>query len=183
MIREVSLSRCLSSIKNRSFEPLDPGVIAREWQARFGIPEEVFSGLTFFKRGRMVWAFSETMVPPFVCETVGLRIMSMREHPWKPTTYALQLWGRFATKNIVELDDSETRTFFAGETVQLLAERENAAHSSRFVSTAQFNIIDSLETGYVIAAHRGAILGCGLYSRGRLISQLPKERRISGDGI
>jgi NOL1/NOP2/fmu family ribosome biogenesis protein len=30
----------------------------------------------------------------------------------------------------------------------------------------------------VVVFYRGEVLGCGLYSHGKLISQLPKERRM-----
>lgn len=124
---------------------------------RFGIPEEVFDGFCFFRRGRMIWAFSLPEIPPFRCESVGMRVISMRESPWKPTTYALQLWGRYARKNIVDLDDGMARRFFAGESLELRAQ---------------------VERGYVIVRHMGSVIGCGLYTPGRLISQLPRERRI-----
>jgi hypothetical protein len=33
------------------------------------------------------------------------------------------------------------------------------------------------EPGYVVVFYRGEVLGCGLYSHGKLVSQIPKERR------
>lgn len=127
------------------------------WNERFGIPEEVFERISFFKRGRMIWAFSLPEIPPFRCESVGMRVMSMRESPWKPTTYALQLWGRYARKNVIDLDDEMARRFFAGESLELRG---------------------PVERGYVVVTHMGSVIGCGLYTPGRLISQLPRERRI-----
>ncbi|NYT03030.1 MAG: hypothetical protein GKC10_09795 [Methanosarcinales archaeon] len=130
------------------------------WADRFGLPPEVLSGLAFLRRGRMIWAFSG-QPPDLPCETVGLRIMSLRESPWKPTTNALQLWGRQATRNAIHLEEEETRRYVAGETQELKAE---------------------VEDGYVVVLYQGEVLGCGLYARGRLISQLPKERRMDEGG-
>jgi len=127
------------------------------WNERFGIPEKVFERISFFRRGRMIWAFSLPEIPPFRCESVGMRVISMRESPWKPTTYALQLWGRYARKNVIDLDDEMARRFFAGESLELRA---------------------PVERGYVVVTHMGSVIGCGLYTPGRLISQLPRERRI-----
>jgi NOL1/NOP2/fmu family ribosome biogenesis protein len=35
------------------------------------------------------------------------------------------------------------------------------------------------EIGYVVVFYRGDVLGCGLYSHGKLVSQIPKERRMA----
>ena len=37
-----------------------------------------------------------------------------------------------------------------------------------------------LEPGYVVVFYSGDVLGCGLYSHGKLVSQIPKERRMAG---
>lgn len=149
-----------SLLRRKCFEPADGDQIRAMWTDRFGLPPEVLSGLTFLRRGRMIWAFSR-LPPDLACETVGLRIMSLRESPWKPTTNALQLWGRQASRNAVHLDELEMKRYVAGETQELEAD---------------------VEDGYVAVLYQGEVLGCGLYARGRLISQLPKERRINEGG-
>lgn len=152
-----------SSLKNRSpFSPLDRAEVAEMMQSRFGIPPATFDGVSFYRKGRNVWAFSLTEIPDLWCESVGLRFMSVRGRVPKPTTYALQLFGHLATKNAVDLGPDQAEKFIAGERQSLEAEPED---------------------GYVVVSHRGDVLGCGLYSRGELISQLPKERRIMKDGI
>lgn len=152
-----------SSLKNRSpFQPLDRAEVAEMMQSRFGIPPATFEGVSFYRKGRNVWAFSLPEIPDLWCESVGLRFMSVRGRVWKPTTYALQLFGRFATKNAVDLGPDQAEKFIAGGRQSLEAE---------------------LEDGYVVVSYRGGVLGCGLYSRGELVSQLPKERRIMKDGI
>ena len=145
---------------NADFELLDRDRIADLWHSRFGMPPDAFQAFSFYRKARMIWMFSEEMLPPFRLETAGLRIMSMKKGPWKPTTYALQLLGRYATKNVVSLDEDGARMFIAGGTFEMEAD---------------------LEEGYVIATFEGQVLGCALYSRGRLISQLPKERRRPED--
>ncbi len=140
-----------------NYHLIDRGSVISMWRERFDIPEEVFDGYSFFRRGRMIWAFSLSELPPFRCESIGMRIISLRESPWKPTTYALQLWGRYARKNVVDLNDEMAKRFFSGDSIELRA---------------------PVERGYVVVKHMGAVIGCGLYTPGRLISQLPKERRI-----
>jgi len=149
-----------SSLRNRQpFLPVDRGEVAEMMGSRFGIPPRAFEAVSFFRRGRNIWAFSLADIPDLDYEALGLRFISVRGRVPKPTTYALQLFGRFATKNAVHLSDGEARRFIAGERQQLSA---------------------PVEDGYVVVSYRGDVLGCGLYSRGDLISQLPKERRIEG---
>ena len=138
---------------------MDGREVAEIMGSRFGIRHGAFEGVSFFRRGRNVWAVSLPDLPDLDFEAVGLRFLSLRGRVPKPTTYALQLFGRFATKNAVDLSDGEARRFIAGERQQLSA---------------------PVEDGYVVVSYRGDVLGCGLYSRGDLISQLPKERRIEG---
>ncbi len=152
-----------SSLKNKSpFSPLDRSEVAELMESRFGIPPAAFEGVNFYRKGRNVWAFSLPEIPDIRCESVGLRFLSVRGRVPKPTTYALQLFGHLATKNSVDLSASQAEKFIAGDRQRLEAE---------------------LEDGYVVVSYRGEVLGCGLYARGELASQLPKERRIMNEGV
>jgi NOL1/NOP2/fmu family ribosome biogenesis protein len=84
--------------------------------------------------------------------------MNLKDRPWKPTTSALQVFGRHATKNVIHLDSINAMIFLEGKT----------------------QVIESnSEPGYVVVFYRGEVLGCGLYSHGKLVSQIPKERRMA----
>ncbi len=87
-----------------------------------------------------------------------MRIMNLKDRPWKPTTSALQVFGRHATKNLIHLDSADARSFMEGRTLAIESDSES---------------------GYVVVFYRGEVLGCGLYSRGLLVSQIPKERRMA----
>jgi NOL1/NOP2/fmu family ribosome biogenesis protein len=137
---------------------VDRAEIVTWWEFRFGIPETAFEGYCFYRKRRNIWVVSKTELPKLRYETIGLRMISTKGKAWKPTTYALQLFGRHATKNVVELSHEQVEPFVAGES-QL--------------------IDDDLENGYVIVSFIGDVIGCGLYARGKLVSQLPKERRIA----
>ncbi|MCX6675808.1 MAG: hypothetical protein NTW84_05270 [Methanothrix sp.] len=84
-------------------------------------------------------------------------MMNLKDRPWKPTTCALQIFGRSATKNLIHLDEAQAKIFLTG--------------GSQPIESVS-------EMGYVVVFYRGEVLGCGLYSHGKLISQLPKERRM-----
>lgn len=145
-----------SRIRN-VFEPMDPSEVAGLWHSRFGIPESEFDGFQFFRKAQSIWVISDSDLPKLSYEALGMRIMSLKDRPWKPTTSALQIFGRHASKNLVHLDEEQFRVFLAGG-------------SQLFGSDS--------EPGYVVVFYRGEVLGCGLYSHGKLVSQLPKERRM-----
>ncbi len=144
-----------------TFEPLERSEVAELWHSRFGISEEAFEGYRFYRKANSVWVISDVDLPDFSYEALGLRMISLKDRPWKPTTCALQIFGRYATKNVVHLDEEHAMAFLAG--------------SSQALETG----CESCEPGYVVVFYRGEVLGCGLYSHGILASQLPKERRIS----
>jgi NOL1/NOP2/fmu family ribosome biogenesis protein len=140
------------------FEPLDRHLIEKMWQERFGISEPAFAGYKFFQKARSIWAISDVELPRLSYETIGMRIMSCKDRPWKPTTSALQIFGRYATRNFIPLNGEEAMIFLEGG-------------SQVFESDC--------EVGYVVVFYRGDVLGCGLYSHGKLVSQIPKERRMA----
>lgn len=153
-----------------NFEPLSRSEVADLWYSRFGGPEETFEGYRFYRKANSIWIISEADLPNFSYEALGLRMISLKDRPWKPTTCALQIFGRYATKNVVHLNEEQAMAFLAGESQDL----ETGCQDAR-VETG----CEPCEPGYVVVFYRGEVLGCGLYSRGRLASQLPKERRMS----
>jgi NOL1/NOP2/fmu family ribosome biogenesis protein len=146
-----------SSSDNSGFCPIDGIKAVNYWKSRFGMPEEAFREFRFYRRAKSIWMSSDVDLPSLFYETVGIRVLSLNENLWKPTTCALQILGRYATKNFIDLGKEEARIFMAGESQEIQSQAE---------------------PGYVVVSHQGQVLGCGLYSRGKLISQIPKERRI-----
>ena len=147
-----------------AFELEDRSKIVGLWQDRFGILVQIFDSFCFYRRAQNVWAFSDAVLPTLRYEAIGLRMMNFKEEPWKPTSCALQVFGRHSTKNAVHLTGEQSGIFFAGMS-QVLETKLEA----------------KIEPGYVVVFYNGDVLGCGLYSHGKLVSQIPKECRISGD--
>lgn len=158
------MSQRSSRVRN-VFLPLEPAAVAELWGLRFGIPEEAFSGYRFFKKANSIWAISDIELPRLSYEAIGMRIMNCKDRPWKPTTAALQVFGKYAARNLVHLDADSARIFLEGKSQEV---GEAAAMEC--------------EPGYVVVFYRGEVLGCGLYSHGLLVSQIPKERRLAGRG-
>jgi len=131
------------------------------WDERFGIDPAFFEGYTFWEKGKgKVWAFRADVDSPVRVESLGMSVLRTRGEHWKPTTNAAQRFGKYATKNVVELSRQAAETFVAGEDQPLDWDGD---------------------WGYLVAAHDIAgttePLGVGLYLHGELRSQIPKGRR------
>lgn len=129
------------------------------WDERFGIPPESFEDFTFWEKGAgKIWAFHADVPSPIRVEGLGITFLRTRQEHWKPTTSAVQRFGREATKNVIELSPGEAKAFAAGHD-QDLEWWEG-------------------DWGYLIAAHElaGEVepIGVGLYVYDELRSMVPK---------
>ena len=142
------------------------GRVSREevvdfWEERFGVAPETFEEFTFWEKGSgKVWAYAGEAPSPTEVEALGMTCLRTRQEHWKPTTDAVQRFGRHATRNVIELDEPAARRFMAGEEQDLEWDGD---------------------WGYLIAAHElvGDLepIGVGLYTYGTLRSMVPKGRR------
>jgi NOL1/NOP2/fmu family ribosome biogenesis protein len=131
------------------------------WDGRFAIPPERFERFTFWEKGAgKIWIFGGDAPSGVETEALGLTFLRTRQEHWKPTTDAVQRFGRAASRNVIELDREAARRFAAGE--------------DQAIGWGG-------DWGYLIAAHGLAgepePLGIGLYLHGELRSQIPKGRR------
>jgi Uncharacterized conserved protein len=127
---------------------------------RFGIEEGVFEGFKFVKLGDDVWIMSED-VPQKLhgINRVGLRFARGTSRNPKITTAVLQIFGKFATKNIIYIDEEQLKDYIMGKDVEV-------------------GEIEGVERGQVIVKFKEDVIGSGLYD-GRVIkNQIPKARRI-----
>ena len=137
------------------------------WDERFGIPPETFDDSTFWEKGSgKIWILHGDTANPISVEGLGMTFLRTRQEHWKPTTNAVQRFGREATKNVLELDGEEAATFAAGEDQELDWEGD---------------------WGYLVAAHDLAgerePIGVGLFLYGELRSTVPKGRRENLDEL
>lgn len=128
------------------------------WDNRFGIDPAIFDSYSFWEKGAgKIWIFASELKTPLEVEGLGLTFMRTRQEHWKPTSDAVQRFGRHASKNIIHITDTQARRFVRGE---------------------DLTIPWSGDWGYVIVAHklaeRAEPLGVGLYLHGELRSQIPK---------
>ena len=131
------------------------------WDERYAITPATFEKYSFWEKGGgKLWAFRGEMEGPLEIEALGMTFLRTRQEHWKPTTDAVQRFGRHARKNVVELDREKAQRFVAGE---------------------DQSIDWDGDWGYLIVAHDLAgerePLGVGLFIDGELRSQIPKGRR------
>ena len=128
----------------------------------FGIPLIIFENFFLILRHK---TYSLLRATPHVeqlaglhVHSVGLPVLRSIRHHLKPTTAALQHFGTAARRHVLDLSETQI--------VTLLREREQPLQLD-------------IQPGYVILRHAGHILGCGLYTPGRLRSQLPQHSVVS----
>ena len=127
----------------------------------YGIPPEIFSDYEFLEKPERIFITSRASL------SINLRNLSIEglglsfariSGSIKLTTNAIQLFGRHATKNILDLDN------------------ENALKYIRGLDLSGLPAKDIF--GYVIVRSGKDYLGSGLYKDGYLKNQIPKQRRI-----
>ncbi|MFP4625016.1 MAG: hypothetical protein ACLFNI_00310 [Natronomonas sp.] len=131
------------------------------WVDRFGLDPATFDGYTFWERGAgKIWIFAADVESPIEVEGLGMTFLRTRQEHWKPTTDAVQRFGRGATRNVIGLDRSAAQRFVRGEDQELSWDGD---------------------WGYLLVAHEIAgdvePIGVGLYVHDELRSQIPKGRR------
>lgn len=150
------------------FAQVDGRPYAAWWRERFSPFVDPFEGLRFYQRGRAnIWVGTADIHDLSWARTdaVGIHLLRIGRHLWKPTSAAIVAFGGSARSNVLELDRAETLRFLAGDPVALgAADRRRAA----------------LSRGFVIMRYHGAALGCGEWRDGDgVTSSIPKSRRVS----
>lgn len=127
---------------------------------RFGCQEEIFQNKqAWVKSKEKVWLSTDRCQPLQQPETqnIGISLLRIVRGEYKPTTFALQRFGRFFQRNAIELTDEQVVwRFLAGKSQPLTAD---------------------VEPGYVHIRYGEFELGCGWYQNGILRSQIPKSIR------
>ena len=129
---------------------------------RFGIPSDVFDGYVIFQRKKgEFWITSEECFDfddASMCSRRGFRFaQSLTKGGFRLSTHAIQLFGRHAVKNVVEVNEEEREAFIRGMDLK--------------------NRWGSLK-GQVIVRYRGIPLGSAVVVGDVLKNQVPAARRI-----
>ncbi len=130
---------------------------------RFGIPEEVFDDYMLIEQ-KDVWVASKEAAgfPIRAFSRRGIRLARIFPRGVKFTTAGMQVFGKYATRNIVRLrNEDELERYLRGEDINV-------------------GDLEGVQEGQVIVKWNDDILGSAVYRDGKLKNQLPKGRRIIG---
>jgi NOL1/NOP2/fmu family ribosome biogenesis protein len=132
---------------------------AREVVARFGLPQEVLSRLALLEDQETIFVGTPEVMEFDAVRPLrrGIRFCRLFPHSVKPTTFAVQVLGREATRNAVEVDDVAAKELINGGDVRVDAEADD---------------------GFVIIKWRGFPVGVGVYRKPVLRSQIPRIRAV-----
>jgi NOL1/NOP2/fmu family ribosome biogenesis protein len=132
--------------------------ILKEIRNRFGIPEEVFSNWKIVEAGDL-WIMSEEAFkfPIKNFSRKGIRLVRVYRDGYKLTTAGIQIFGKYATKNVLEISPEQVKDYLEGKDL----------------SVGSCNA----ENGQVIIKYGDDYLGSGIYVNGKVKNQLPKGRR------
>lgn len=87
----------------------------------------------------------------------GMRLVRVFPHSVKPTTWAMQVLGRYATRNVIDVDERQAVALIGGANIEVESDAED---------------------GFVLIRCRGFIVGVGLYHKPVLKSQIPRHRPV-----
>jgi len=137
--------------------------VFQELTRRFGFPEDLFDDWELVEHEDDVFITTPEAYDFDRLKIVrkGIRLARVFAHGIKPTTNAVQVFGRHATRNVVDLDSQQVHRFVQGEELQLEV---------------------PVEPGFLVVRHDGFAVGVGLYKQGVLKSQVPHSRRTGASG-
>ncbi len=137
---------------------------------RFGIKKEIFFDYGFDTDGERISIFSGSInnknLDELIIKSIGLRagkyfkdIRNGRVKLKISTNFA-QIFGRYATKNAVYINDNEVKEYIRGSDLE---------------NIRPLNV----EEGEVIIKWNENVIGVGNYSQGGIKNQIPKKKRLT----
>jgi NOL1/NOP2/fmu family ribosome biogenesis protein len=131
----------------------------REIWERFGLPATALEGLRAVEEQETVFVGTPEVMRFDDVRPMrrGIRLARIFPYSLKPTTFAMQVLGAAATRNVVELDTETVKRLINGEDLKLELEAEN---------------------GFVLIKWQGFVVGVGHYKRPVLKTQIPRYRPV-----
>lgn len=128
-------------------------------ERRFGIRREVFEDYALIEE-KDVWITSKeaSEFEMKFWRRKGIRLVRIFKKGFKFTTSGMQMFGKYAIKNVVTISEDELKRFLKGENVKI--------------------IVNNVEEGQVIVKFGDDVIGSAIYKDGMLKNQLPKGRRL-----
>ena len=131
------------------------------FETRFGMDRKEFENLEFFERSKgRIFAMNKGSVGFLEkANAVSFGLLFCRKHgAIKPSSNIIQIFGKHAAKNVLELDAEKTKEYIKG-------------------SDLDIKDIGNCTDGYVILKYKNYPLGIGLLKNGKLKNMLQKGKR------
>jgi|TARA_B110000881_G_C18590425_1_gene527600 hypothetical protein len=124
---------------------------------RFGINSKILEKYSWYSGSKNKIYIANTLeLERIIPESKGICVFRLDKSP-KPTTNFLQLFGKYITKNYVEINNENTIKYCRGDDLIL----ENS---------------EALIPGFMLIANKNRFLGCGHWNGELLKNQLPKSK-------
>ena len=124
---------------------------------RFGINSKIWKKYSWYSGSKNKIYIANTLeLERIIPESKGICVFRLDKSP-KPTTNFLQLFGKYITKNYVEINNENTIKYCRGDDLIL----ENS---------------EALIPGFMLIANKKRFLGCGHWNGELLKNQLPKSK-------
>lgn len=135
--------------------------IIKYFKEEFGIEEEVFKDYEFYEYKNSIYLMTKE-AKDFNFEKgiirKGIRIARLVRNGIKPTIDCIQIFGRYAKKNIIYLTEEDLKKVLLGQDLHLELDIPN---------------------GYKILFYKNYPIGVGYYRNKKLKNQIPRSRRIN----
>ena len=125
-------------------------------KGRFDLSKKIFDDYKWYLGSKNRVYIGPDLIERINPESIGICIFRLDKTP-KPTTNFLQLFGKYITKNYVEINNDNTIKYCRGEDLIL----ENST---------------SIIPGFVLINNNKRFLGCGHWNGKLLKNQLPKSK-------
>ncbi len=128
---------------------------------RFGIEKATLGNFSMFstEKGKIFLGPKHILCSEFA---VSIGLLCFRsDYAIKPTTNLLQIIGKNAKRNLVDLTKEQTQNYLCGNDLVL--------------SLSQ---LSNCTDGYILLKYDGFSLGCGLLKKDQLKNTLPKAKRL-----
>lgn len=132
---------------------------ARELEERFGLDPDVLGRMSLQQAQSAVFVGTREAMGFCRMNTLrrGIRLCRLFPKTLKPTTAAMQVFGRWATRNCISVNKEQARRIINGDDLEIEAE---------------------LEDGFVLIFWQEFVVGVGQYRRPRLSSCIPRYRPV-----
>ena len=202
--------------RNNMYRAVDKNLrdkILGDLEERFGLDKKIFEKFLFFEatKGRI---FITSKIPAealgYYIQTLG-QLFCRLDASTKPSTNMIQIFGKFATKNVLSLTKEQTKTIIEGFDLELafslesispnakdagmsrvsarhepalereIYKTEDSKHKTESLPCPKETNCNGVTDGYVILKYKNFFLGCGLLKEGKLKNMIPKAKRIRVD--